>query len=115
MSNINFNNAIATLKDEAVIDEAGLRATQVYAKLMLKSGMKFDKVKSVKDFLLSTKGSHIKAELFYINNRGNMVIDNRLWLSVDKDAKIMKDANSRMYFVELIHPTVDLSEAVEAF
>lgn len=115
MANINFNNAIATLKDDATIDEAGLRSTQVYAKLMLKSGMKYDKVKSTKDFLLSDSKKFIRAELFYINKHGTMVVDQRLWLNVSIDAKIMKDESTKMFFVELIHPTVNLDEAVEAF
>lgn len=115
MSQINFANAVATLKDGAIIDESALRNTVVYAKLMLNAGMKFATVKSTKDFILSAKGEHIRAELFIINNKGNMVIDQRLWVNVDKSAKIMRDDNSRMYFVELIHPVVNLDEAVEAF
>lgn len=115
MSQINFANAVATLKDGATINESALRETTVYAKLMLQAGMKFDKVKSVQDFILSAKGEHIRAELFIINSKGNMVIDQRLWVNVDKSAKIMRDDHSRMFFVELIHPTVDLSGAVEAF
>lgn len=115
MSQINFANAVATLKDGAIIDESALRNTVVYAKLMLNAGMKFDKVKSTKDFILSAKGEHIRAELFIINNKGNMVIDQRLWVNVDKGAKIMRDDTTKMFFVELIHPTVDLSNAVEAF
>lgn len=115
MSFINFTNALATLKDGASINEEKLRETKVYAKLMLKSGGKFDQVKSVKDFLLSDKGTHIRAELFIINSRGTMLIDNRLWVNVELDALIMRDDANHMFFVELIHPTVDLSSAVPAF
>ena len=111
MSTISFNNAVATLKDGAVIDEAGLRTTAVYGKLMLQAGMKFDKVKSVKDFLLSDSKKFIRAELFYINKHGTMVVDQRLWLNVAIDAKIMKDTSTKMYFVELIHPVINLDEA----
>ena len=113
--NINFTNAVASIKDGATINESALRETTVYGKLMLKAGMKFDKVKSTKDFLLSDSKKFIRAELFIINKRGNMVVDQRLWLNVSIEAKIMKDTSTKMYFVELIHPTVDLSEAVEAF
>jgi hypothetical protein len=115
MSFINFTNAVATLKDGAVIDEAKLRDNKVYAKLMMKAGSKFGEPKSAKDFLLSEKGTHIRAELFIITKSGNMVIDNRLWVNVNIDAYILRDDATRMYFVELIHPTVDLSSAVEAF
>mgnify|MGYP003589760131 CR=1 FL=1 len=115
MSRITFDNAVATLKEGAVIDEAGLRTTAVYGKLMLQAGMKFDKVKSTKDFLLSDSKKFIRAELFYINKHGTMVVDQRLWLNVAIDAKIMKDASTKMYFVELIHPVINLDEAVEAF
>ena len=112
---INFTNALATLKDGTSINEEALRNTKVYAKLMLKSGGKFDQVKSVKDFLLSDKGTHIRAELFIINKSGTMLTDQRLWLNVDIDALIMRDDVNNMFFVELIHPTVDLSSAVPAF
>ena len=114
-NSINFVNALATVKDNASINEVGLRDTTVYAKLMLKSGKKFNTVKSTKDFLLSESGKYIKAELFYINKRGIAVYDNRMWLNVAIDAKIMRDDASKMYFVELIHPTLDLDNAVEAF
>jgi len=43
---INFDNAIATLKDGATVNEEALRSTQVYAKLMMKSGMKPGMMKS---------------------------------------------------------------------
>jgi hypothetical protein len=112
---INFSNAIATLKEGATINEEALRGTTVYAKLMMKSGMKFDNVKSPDDFLHSTKGDHISAELFVITKSNSMLIDERLWLNVDKNATIMRDNNNRMFFVELIHPTVDLSSATVAF
>ena len=115
MSNISFNNAVATLKDGATINEEGLRSTAVYGKLMLQAGKKFATVKSVKDFLLSDSKKFIRAELFYINKHGTMVVDQRLWLNVSIDAKIMKDASTKMFFVELIHPTINLDEAVEAF
>lgn len=113
--NINFNNAVASIKDGEIINEEALRNSTVYAKLMVRAGKKFDTVKSVKDFLLSDSKKFIRAELFFINKHGTMVIDQRLWLNVSIDAKIMKDASTKMYFVELIHPTVNLDEAVEAF
>jgi len=115
MSNISFNNAVASIKDGATIDEAGLRNTRVYGKLMLKAGMKFDKVKSIKDFIPSESGKFVRAELFYLNKQGNMVVDQRLWLNVAVDAKVLRDDNTKMFFVELEHPTVNLDEAVEAF
>jgi len=112
---INFSNAIATLKDGATINEEVLRSTKVYAKLMLQAGMKFENVKSTKDFILSDKGTHVRAELFIINKNDTMIIDNRLWVNVNIDAVIMRDDTTRMFFVELIHTTVNLSNAVVAF
>jgi len=112
---INFSNAIATLKDGATINEEVLRETKVYAKLMLQAGMRFENVKSTKDFILSDKETHIRAELFVINKNDTMIIDNRLWVNVNVNAVIMRDDTTRMFFVELIHTTVNLSNVVIAF
>lgn len=116
MSNvISFNNGLATLKDGQTLDEDALRQTRVYGKLMLNKGMKFASVKSVADFMSSENGSYIRAELFVVNRHGSMVTDSRVWLNVSKDATIMRDDQSRMYWVELIHPVVDLSKSTVAF
>jgi len=112
---IHFMNALANIKDDVSIDEGRLRETRVYGKLMLKAGMKFDKVKSVKDFLLSEKGEHIRAELFWINKNDCVVIDDRMWLNVAANAKIMRNDAGRLFYVELIHPTINLDASVEAF
>lgn len=115
MSIISFTNGLATLKDGFTIDEGALRKARVYGKLMLNKGMKFDAVKSVSDFMASENGQYIRAELFIVNSTGNMVIDQRMWLNVSKDALIMRDDQSRMFWVELIHPIVDLSKSTVAF
>lgn len=114
MSNIiSFTNAVASIKEGAVIDEARLRDTTVYAKLMLTSGTKFGTVVDRHQFLLSVSGNHIRAELFYLNKRGQQIFDNRLYINVNIDAKIFKDDTTRMYYVELIHPIIDLTNSVE--
>jgi hypothetical protein len=114
MSNIiSFTNAVASIKEGAVIDEARLRDTTVYAKLMLTSGTKFGTVVDRHQFLLSEAGNHIRAELFYLNKRNQQVFDQRLFVNVSIDAKILCDATTKMYYVELEHPTVDLANAVE--
>ena len=111
---ISFDNAVASLKENAnPIDEAILRDTVVYAKLMLAKGVKADKKKvTIKDFLLSDKGTYIKAELFILNRNNSVVYDKRLFVNVDPTKSVIRKLNG-MFFVELIHPTVNLAEATE--
>lgn len=110
---INFINGLATLKNEAtIINEEVLRQTKVYAKLMLSKGTKFEDVKDRSQFLLSESGEFIRAELFVINKQGTAIYDNRFFVNVSKDAAILANSASRMYYVELLHPTVDLTQSV---
>ena len=108
METINFENGLATLKEGCSVNVSALRQQTVYAKLMLSKGMKFNDVASREDFLLSKEGQHIRAELFWISPNGVVITDERLFVNVNKDAKIMKGAS--MYYVELLHPTFDPDE-----
>lgn len=114
MSNIiSFTNAVASIKEGVELDEARLRDTSVYAKLMLTSGTKFGTVTDRHQFLLSEAGNHIRAELFYINKRNQQIFDQRLFVNVNIDAKILRDDTTKMYYVELEHPTVNLADSTE--
>lgn len=107
----NFNNAVASLKDDAKpLDEAILRDTKVYAKLMISKGNKFEDVKSRDMFMLSSEGNYIRAELFILKSNGQMVIDHRVFVNVDINSKIMANKAGKFYYVELIHPTIDVSK-----
>jgi len=108
METINFENGLATLKEGCQVNVSALRQQQVFAKLMLSKGMKFNDVASREDFLLSAEKKHIRAELFWISPNGVIIVDERLFVNVNKDAIIKKASN--MYYVELIHPTFDPDE-----
>jgi len=112
---INFVNGLATLKDSnTVIDEAVLRQTKVYGKLMMSKGIKFGEVTDRSQFLLSDSGDFIRAELFIIGKNGTIVTDNRLFLNVAIDSDIGIDEVNKCYVVELIHPRFDPSKLVKA-
>lgn len=116
MSVYNFDNAVASLKDGAKpLNEEALRETRVFAKLMLPAGSKYDSIQSPNDFMLSESGEFIRAEMFIVNKRGTMVTDHRTFVNVRKDAKIQRIAKQKLFFVELIHPTLNLAEATDAF
>jgi hypothetical protein len=107
---ISFNNGVASVKEGFIIDESKLRATTVYAKLMLNKGTKH----ADKSFMKSASGAFIKAEAFVIGSKGQIVFDNKLFLSIDPTkSKLL--TNGSMWFVELEHPSIDVSkcESVE--
>jgi hypothetical protein len=112
--NINFINAIASLKEGETIDMEKLRATKVYAKLMMAKGQSFGNITDRSQFLLSEKGSHMRAEAFIINRLGQPVEVNKLFVNVDIDSKIKINEATKSYYVELEHPTIDISKDKEA-
>lgn len=113
MSLIPFDNAVATIKPNSSVDMDKLRSQRLFAKLYLKPGTKFDQVTSLQDFMLSQAGNHIVAEPFILGKANQIISSDKLFLSVDITAKFHKDSRNRMYWVELIHPTIDLSASEE--
>lgn len=114
---INFNNALASLIPGAKpIDEEALRGVKVFGKLMLKRGNKFDETNtSLDQFIASENGDHIKAEMFILGSRNQIISQGkRVFLNVQKEGIQVIKAD-KFWFVELIHPTLDLStcEVVE--
>ena len=106
---INFNNGVASVKEGFTIDESKLRQVTVYAKLMLNKGTKH----SDKSFMKSQSGAFIKAELFIIGSKGQIILDNRLFVSIDPTkSKLL--TNGSMWFVELEHPSLDVSKCESA-
>ena len=106
---INFNNAIASVKEGFAIDESKLRNCTVYAKLLLNKGTKY----SDKSFMKSKSGDFIKAELFIIGSNGQIIYDNRLFVSIDPSKSKLLTSNN-IWFVELEHPSLDVSKAESA-
>ena len=106
---INFNNGIASVKEGFNIDESKLRNCNVYAKLMLSKGTKYVD----KNFMKSKSGEFIKAELFIVGSNGQIIFDNRVFVNIDpKKSKLLTSNN--MWFVELEHPSLDISKAESA-
>ena len=122
----NFENGLAVLKESAIhspLNESALRDTKVYAKLILNKGIKMTtKSTKAKDLFQFTKDKvdpktgaitpsiYAKAELFILNRNNSMVIDQRVFVSIDL-AKSAVFRNDQMFFVELVHPTIDLTTA----
>lgn len=108
---IPFNNGFISVKDGESIDLAKLRASTVYAKLFVTKGTKISDKLTKKTFLTTEKGEHIKASLFIIGSRGQIVEVDKVWAFVDpKTSKILK--NSSMYYCELHHPTLEVGQVV---
>ena len=107
LETINFENGLASIKEGQTVDIEKLRSTAVYAKLMLQKGTKL----SDKKFQYSESGTHVRATAFVVGNRGQIVDVNKLFVNIDpKLSTLYKGAN--MYYVELIHPKLNHSEAV---
>jgi len=106
---IKFNNGVASVKRGFSIDESKIRECNVYAKLMLNKGTKY----ADKAFLKSQSGEFIKAELFIIGSRGQIIMDNRMFVSIDP-TKSNLQTNGNMWFVELQHPSLDVSQCETA-
>ena len=109
LQTINFENGIASVKTGMSVDEAKLRDTTVYAKLMLEKGTKL----ADKKFQYSESGTHIRATAFVINSRNIAVEVDKLFVNIDPTkSKLMKNEHS--YYVELIHPQFNVG-VEEAF
>jgi len=110
MATISFVNAVANVKKGATIDTDRMRDHRVFGKLMLAKGQRFGGQKTLGDFILSESKNTIAAEMFFVNSRGTMLSDNRVFLHVHADALIIPDEVNHFYYVELIHPTLKGSE-----
>jgi hypothetical protein len=104
MATISFTNAIANVKEGSTIDVDRMRDHRVFGKLMLAKGQRFGGKKVLKDFILSESGNFIAAELFFVNSKGTILPDNRVFLHVHTNTLIIPDELNRFYYVELIHP-----------
>lgn len=108
LQTINFENGIASVKSGMYVDEARLRETTVYAKLMLAKGTKL----ADKKFQYSESGTHIRATAFLINSRNVAVEVDKLFVNIDPTkSKLFKNEHS--YYVELIHPQFNVGTVEE--
>lgn len=107
---ISFNNGIASVKEGQTVDEQALRNTQVYAKLMLSKGNKFNaKTKSMDQFILSESKEYISAEMFILGSRGQMIVVDKVFLNINPTQSSIKPFNNS-WVCELIHPSFDVDE-----
>ena len=110
---INYKNAVATVMDGVVVDLEKLATTTLYGKLMLKSGMKVEAVlanPTLDSFLLSESAEYIRAEPFVIGKDGRVVPTGKLWLNVSKSSVIRYNKEYRMFYVECIPLSIDISQ-----
>jgi hypothetical protein len=105
---INFENAIASVKEGQTVDESKLRQTKVYAKLMLAKGTRLVD----KQFQYSESGAMIRATAFILGNMGQIINVDKLFVNIDPNKSTLYKNNS-MYYVELIHPKFEHGEIVD--
>lgn len=110
---INYTNAVVSVMDGATVDTEKLALTTLYAKLMLKSGMKVDEAlaaQSLDSFLLSESGDYIRAEPFVLGRDNRIIPTGKLWVNVAKTSVIKYNETARMFYVELLPATVDVRQ-----
>ena len=128
---MNYSNAVVTVKEDVVVDES-IFSAPLYAKLMLRKGMKFDEVlashkenlkadketaieKFLENFFISDKGEHIRCEAFSKSQLNGAMVshESTLWCNLSVDSKILVNKNSKMFFAELIPYQFKLEDAEE--
>lgn len=128
---MNYTNAVITLKENVTVDESIFTAP-LYAKLMLRKGMKFDEIlashkenvkadketakeKFLENFFISDKGEHIRCEAFSKSQLTGAIVshESTLWCNLSIDSKILFNENSKMFFAELIPYEFNIEDAEE--
>ena len=128
---LNYSNAVVTVKENVVVDES-IFSAPLYAKLMLRKGMKFDEVlashkenikvdketaleKFLENFFISDKGEHIRCEAFSKSQVTGAVVshENSLWCNLSIDSKILFNDKTKMFFSELIPYEFNIEDAEE--
>ena len=128
---MNYSNAVVTVKENVVVDES-IFSAPLYAKLMLRKGMKFDEVlashkenvkadketaleKFLGNFFISDKGEHIRCEAFSKSQVTGAVVshESSLWCNLSVDSKILFNDKTKMFFSELIPYEFNIEDAEE--
>ena len=128
---MNYSNAVVTVKENVVVDES-IFSAPLYAKLMLRKGMKFDEVlashkenikadretalqKFLENFFISDKGEHIRCEAFSKSQVTGAVVshESSLWCNLSIDSKILFNDKTKMFFAELIPYEFNIEDAEE--
>ena len=128
---MNYSNAVVTVKENVVVDES-IFSAPLYAKLMLRKGMKFDEVlashkenikadretaleKFLENFFISDKGEHIRCQAFSKSQVTGAVVshESSLWCNLSIDSKILFNDKTKMFFAELIPYEFNIEDAEE--
>lgn len=122
---LSYSNAVVTVKENVIVDES-IFSAPLYAKLMLRKGMKFDEVlashkenfkieKFLENFFISEKGEHIRCEAFSVSNVTGAVVshESSLWCNLSVDSKILANKTAKMFFAELIPYQFKMEDAEE--
>ena len=105
---VSFNEGLASPKDaESYISWSS--DEQLYAKLMMAEGTKFEAIKGISSFLTNDDKTYIRAELFVVRDGIRTVISD--WFcNVSTTAKIQINKTSKLYYTKLTPQLCVLSE-----
>ena len=128
---LSYSNAVVTVKENVVVDES-IFSDKLYAKLMLRKGIKFDEVlashkenvkadketaleKFLENFFISDKGEHIRCEAFSKSQVTGAIVshESSLWCNLSIDSKILFNDKTKMFFSELIPYEFNIEDAEE--
>ena len=128
---LSYSNAVVTVKENVIVDES-IFSAPLYAKLMLRKGMKFDEVlashkenvkadketaleKFLENFFISDKGEHIRCEAFSKSQLTGAIVshESSLWCNLSIDSKILFNDKTKMFFSELIPYEFNIEDAEE--
>ena len=129
---MNYSNAVITIKEKNVVVDESIFSAPLYAKLMLRKGMKFDEVlashkenvkadketaleKFLENFFISDKGEHIRCEAFSKSQLTGAIVshESSLWCNLSIDSKILFNDKTKMFFSELIPYEFNIEDAEE--
>ena len=105
---VSFNEGLASPKDaESYISWDS--SEQLYAKLMMVEGMKFDTVQGIKSFLTNDDATFIRAELFVV--RDGIRVPIRDWFcNVSTTAKLQVNKAGKFFYAKLTPQLCVLSD-----
>lgn len=121
---LSFSNAVVTVKEDVIVDDS-IFSAPLYAKLMLRKGVKFDDALACADaknfqaflenFYISEKGEHIRCEAFSRSQVTGAVISHEsfLWCNLSVNANIKCNRITRIFFAELVQYQFNPDDAEE--
>lgn len=105
---VSFNEGLASPKDAESYISWG-SDEQLYAKLMMAEGMKFETVKGISSFLTNDDATFIRAELFVVRN-GIRVVISDWFCNVNAASKLQINKAGKFYYAKLTPQLCVLNE-----